>query len=62
MQAYLTLARRELATFFLSMSGYVIIAAATFIMSFSFVVLLVKLQQEPTPMPVTEHFYITPFF
>ena len=31
-------------------------------MGFSFVVLLVKLQQEPTPMPVTELFYNTPFF
>jgi ABC-2 type transport system permease protein len=62
MQAYLTLTRRELAGYFLSMTGYVILAAAMFLMGFSFVVLLVNLQQEPTLMPVTELFYITPFF
>jgi ABC-2 type transport system permease protein len=62
MQAFWTLARRELAAFFLSLTGYLIIAAAMFLMGFSFVVLLVKLQQEPTSMAVTELFYITPFF
>jgi len=62
MQAYLTLTRRELASYFLSMTGYLVIAAAMFLMGFSFVVLLVKLQQEPTTIPVTELFYITPFF
>ena len=48
MQAYWTLTRRELAGFFLSLSGYIIIAAALFLMGFSFVVILVKLQK-PTP-------------
>jgi ABC-2 type transport system permease protein len=62
MQAYLTLTRRELAGYFLSMTGYIIIAAALFLMGLSFVVLLEKLQLEPTLMPVTELFYITPFF
>jgi gliding motility-associated transport system permease protein len=62
MQAYLTLTRRELASYFLSVTGYIIIAAAVFLMGFSFVVMLVKLQQDPTPMPVTEMFYVTPFF
>ncbi len=62
MQAYLTLIRRELSAYFLSMTGYVIAAAALFMMGLSFVVLIEKLQQEPTPMPVTELFYITPFF
>ena len=61
MRAYWTLARRELASFFLSLSGYVIIAAALFLMGYSFVVIFVKLQK-PSPMPVTELFYITPFF
>ena len=60
MGAYLTLTRRELAAYFLSITGYVIIAAALFLLGFSFVVLLVNLQQEPTPMPLTELFYITP--
>jgi ABC-2 type transport system permease protein len=62
MRTYLTLTRRELSGYFLSMSGYVIAAAALFMMGLSFVVLIEKLQQEPTPMPVTELFYITPFF
>ena len=61
MRAYWTLVRRELAAFFLSLGGYIIIAAALFMMGYSFVVILVKLQK-PTPMPVTELFYITPFF
>lgn len=62
MQAYLTLTRRELGSYFVSLTGYVIIAASVFLMGFSFVVLMMKLQQEPTPMPVTEVFYITQFF
>lgn len=62
MQAYLTLTRRELGAYFLSYSGYVIIAAAMFLMGFSFVVLIEKLQLDPTPMPLTEVFYVTPFF
>ena len=62
MQAYLTLTRRELASYFMSMTGYIIIAAVTFLTGYSFIVLLMKLQQVPTTMPVTEMFYITQFF
>jgi len=62
MQAYLTLTRRDLAGYFLSITGYVILAAALFLMGFSFYVLIANLQQQPTPMPVTEMFYITQFF
>jgi ABC-2 type transport system permease protein len=62
MQAYWTLTRREVSGYFLSLTGYVIIAAALFLLGFSFVVLLVNLQQETTPMPITEVFYLTPFF
>ena len=62
MQAYWTLTRRELGAYFLSMTGYIIIAAVTFLLGLSFVVLLVKLQQEPTSVPITEMFYITQFF
>lgn len=61
MQAYWTLVRRELAGFFLSLGGYIIIAAALFLMGYSFVVILAMLEK-PTPMPITELFYITPFF
>jgi ABC-2 type transport system permease protein len=62
MRPYLTLTRRELGAYFVSMSGYIIIAAVTFLLGLSFVVLLVKLQQEPTTVPITEMFYITQFF
>ncbi len=61
MQAYWTLVRRELAGFFLSLGGYIIIASALFMMGLSLVVVLGMLQK-PTPMPVTELYYSTPFF
>jgi len=56
MQVYLTLTRRELGGFFLSWIGYIVIAAAVFLMGFSFVTLVDKLQGQPTPMPITEIF------
>jgi ABC-2 type transport system permease protein len=62
MQAYLTLTRREIGAYFLSLTGYIILAAAMFLLGLSFVVLLENLQQESTSMPITELFYITPFF
>jgi ABC-2 type transport system permease protein len=62
MRVLLTLTRRELASYFLSLSGYVVIAAVTFLIGFGFVLLLTQLRQQPSPMPVTEMFYITPFF
>ncbi|HWW02021.1 MAG TPA: ABC transporter permease [Candidatus Acidoferrum sp.] len=62
MQAYLTLTRRELAGYFLSMTGYVVLAAVTLLLGWSFVDLLVNLQQQPTPMPITELFFVTQFF
>jgi len=62
MQAYWTLTRRELAGYFLSLTGYIILAAVMFLLGLSFVYLLDSLRQEPTPMPLTELFYMTPFF
>jgi ABC-2 type transport system permease protein len=62
MQPFLTLTRRELAGFFVSLTGYVIIAATTFQLGLSFVILLSNLKGESTPMPITEIFYITAFF
>lgn len=56
MQAYFTLIRRELGSFFCSWTGYVVIAGAMFLMGLSFVALLGKLQGEPTPMPLTQIF------
>jgi ABC-2 type transport system permease protein len=62
MQAYLTLVRREMASYFMSLTGYIIMAAVMFLTGYSFVVLLLKLQRVATTMPVTELFYITQFF
>jgi len=63
MRTYWTLTRRELAGFFLSLTGYVIIAAALFLMGYSFIIILEKLQKPmPMSMPVTELFYNTYFF
>jgi ABC-2 type transport system permease protein len=62
MQAYWTLMRRELTGFFLSVTGYVIIASAVFLMGLSFVTIVVKWQGEPLQAPVTQLFYRTPFF
>jgi len=56
MQAYLTLARRELGGFFFSWNGYIVIAGAAFLMGLSFVSLLGKLAGDSTPMPITELF------
>jgi gliding motility-associated transport system permease protein len=57
MQAYWTLTRRELGAYFLSLTGYLIIAAAALLLGGSFVVALKSLQQMPTTMPVTESLY-----
>jgi ABC-2 type transport system permease protein len=62
MQAYWTLTRRELAGFFLSLTGYVIIAAVTFLIGFVFKVLIKTLGQDPSPAPITELFYSTYLF
>src|SRR5262245_65314177 len=59
---YWTLTRRELGGYFLSITGYVIIAAAAFLMGLSFVILVLKLQGIPMTVPVTELFYMTQFF
>src|SRR5580658_3165632 len=56
MQAYVTLARRELASFFYSWIAYIVIAGAMFLTGLGFVALLDRLQGEPTSMPLTEIF------
>src|SRR2546422_8841807 len=62
MRAYWTLTRRDLAGYFLSLTGYIVIAATTFLVGLRFVDLFKALQQEPTAMPVTELFYVTWYF
>jgi ABC-2 type transport system permease protein len=62
MQAYLTLTRRELAGFLFSITGYVIIAAAAFLVGLSFISMLTIQGDDPTPLAVTELFYNTMYF
>jgi ABC-2 type transport system permease protein len=62
MQAYLTLTRRELAGFFVSLAGYVTIAAVVLLMGQSFVTMLVQLQGQTTHDPITQLYYSTFYF
>jgi ABC-2 type transport system permease protein len=63
MRVFLTLLRRELGAFFLSPTGYVIIAAVTLILGLTFDVLMTGLVgADPQPMPITELFYVTSIF
>ena len=62
MQVYRTLIRRELAGFFVSLTGYVIIAAAIFLIGLSFVVMLYRVGSDPTNVPITQLFFSTAFF
>lgn len=62
MSIFWALLRRELASFFLSLAGYVIIAAITLLVGMSFVVLIGTLGNAPFTEPVTGMFYSTFFF
>ena len=62
MQTFWTLLRRELAGFFLSITGYVIITAVTFLIGGSFFALLKVLLNVAFSMPATEVFFNTYLF
>lgn len=62
MRIFWTLLRRELSAFFLSLTGYVIIAAVTLLVGLSFVVLIAGLGNDPFTAQVTEMFYATFYF
>ncbi len=62
MQAFVTLVRRELGAFFVSMTGYAIIASVLLLVGFSFVDMLVKLNATPSGEPLTELFYRSLYF
>src|SRR4051794_1280963 len=62
MQAYVTLVRREMGSYFLSLTGYIIMAATTLLIGVSFKAVLDPLQRVPTLMPVTELFFNTLWF
>jgi ABC-2 type transport system permease protein len=57
MQAYLTLTRRELAGYFFSIAGYVIIAGVTLLTGLTFVMLIQSMAGLPFTMPITEVFF-----
>ena len=56
MRIFLTLMRRELAAFFFSIMGYVIITSVTLLIGLSFVMLIHNLGHE-SPAPLTEVFF-----
>ena len=62
MRIFWVLLRRELASYFLSLTGYVIIAAITFLTGESFVQLVDALGSDPWPMPVTQMFFGSFYF
>lgn len=62
MSAYRTLMRRELSGFFCSMTGYVVIAAVTFLVGLIFVAVLNQLGNDSFPKPVTELLFSTFWF
>ena len=62
MRAYLTLVRREVGTFFVSLTGYVIIASVLLLLGFSFYDMLYKLNASKVDAPLTELFYRTFYF
>ena len=62
MQAYWTLVRRELGSFFVSWTGYIILAGVLFLLGFSFASMLKGLNAQSTPVPVTQLFYETLYF
>jgi ABC-2 type transport system permease protein len=62
MRIFGVLLRRELAAFFLSLTGYVIIAAITFLIGESFAQLIDALGNDPWPMPVTQMFFGSFYF
>ncbi len=62
MRTYLILTRRELSAYFLSLSGYVVLAVVMFLLGLGFVEVLEAFNGESLSAPLTEVFYDTMFF
>src|ERR1043165_948301 len=62
MRGYLTLVRRELGGYFISMSGYVLLSATLLLIGVSFAILAQLLNTDPSDVPITELFYKAQFF
>ena len=57
MRVWLTLVRRELAGYFVSWTGYTVIAAVAFLFGLSFYILLNQMNLSESDNPLTEMFY-----
>lgn len=62
MQVFLTLTRRELGTYFVSLTGYITIAAVALLSGLSFWTLIRTMGSAPYQLPVTELFFQNPMF
>ena len=62
MHVFLTLMRRELGTFFVSLTGYVIISGVALLSGLSFCVLIRQMGGSGYQLPVTELFFQSPMF
>jgi ABC-2 type transport system permease protein len=62
MSTYRTLIRRELGSYFVSWTGYVVLAAVLFLLGLCFVNLIQAVNAEATDQPVIELFYNTYYF
>lgn len=62
MQVFLTLMRRELATYFVSLTGYVIISSVALLCGMVFCVLINNMGSAPFQLPVTEMFFSSELF
>ena len=57
MRPYLTLVRRELSGYYISLTGYLTMAAIQFLVGIGFLILLEALDNKPFDVPITEAFY-----
>lgn len=57
MRAWWTLVRRELSGYFVSWTGYVVIAVVVFLLGLTFAIMLQMLNASETNKPITEVFY-----
>ena len=62
MRIYFTLLRRELGCYFMSVTGYVLIASVLLMLGLSLMDILTKLNSDPTERPLTEIFYYSFYF
>jgi ABC-2 type transport system permease protein len=62
MRAWWTLVRRELGSYFVSWTGYVVIAVVMFLFGLCFSLMLAALNTEKTEQPLMELFYSTYYF